>query len=166
MKVSCRASIAPRSQQGGAVLYVALIVLLLLAMIGIIGMQVTGMQERMSADYRGMNVAFQNAESRIRSSETAINQSLWDGGLFRADDELCTPGFDPQTWALKTSATVAEATHTRRIDRCFSGSSIKQEGPENSPRNSTNNIYQITSKAGDQPTDAESVAVIDTVFIP
>lgn len=166
MKPSCRANIPARRRQDGAVLYVALIVLLLLAMIGIIGMQVTGMQERMSADYRGMNVAFQNAETNIREREIAINQSLWDGGLFRADDELCTPGFDPQTWALQTSAAVTEASYTRRIDRCFAGSSIKQEGPENSPRNSTNNIYQITSKAGDQATNAESVAVIDTVFIP
>ena len=32
MKVSCRASIAARRQQGGAVLYVALIVLLLLGL--------------------------------------------------------------------------------------------------------------------------------------
>ena len=39
-------------RQRGAVLYVALIMLLLLAMIGVVGLQVTGLQERMSSNYR------------------------------------------------------------------------------------------------------------------
>lgn len=155
------------SYQQGAVLYVALIVLLLLAMIGIIGMQVTGMQERMSADYRNMNLAFQNAETRIRDRELDISDALWQAnGTFPADEELCSPGFDPQVWARQQLGDQTAASYTRRIDRCFLGSSIKESGPVNSPQNSTNNIYQITSKAGNAETDADSVAVIDTIFIP
>ena len=44
--------LSPPSRQHGAVLYVALIMLILLALIGVVGMQVAGMQERMSSDYR------------------------------------------------------------------------------------------------------------------
>ena len=41
---------SPRSQRG-AVLYVVLIMLVLMALLGIAGMQVTSMQERMAANY-------------------------------------------------------------------------------------------------------------------
>ena len=57
---------APRAQRG-AVLYVALIMLILLALLGITAMQVTGLQERMTGSYRSTNMAFQNAEGDSRS---------------------------------------------------------------------------------------------------
>ena len=41
---------ALQSRQSGAALYVALIMLILLALIGIVAMQVAGLQERMSAN--------------------------------------------------------------------------------------------------------------------
>ena len=56
-----------RSRQQGAALYVALIMLILLALIGIVGMQVAGLQERMAANYRTTNLAFQNAEALART---------------------------------------------------------------------------------------------------
>ena len=40
------------NRQSGAVLYVALVMLVLLALIGIVAMQVAGLQERMSANYQ------------------------------------------------------------------------------------------------------------------
>ena len=42
--------LAARSRQEGAALYVALMILVLLALIGIVGMQVAGLQERMAAN--------------------------------------------------------------------------------------------------------------------
>ncbi|KAG1065868.1 hypothetical protein G6F40_017798 [Rhizopus arrhizus] len=58
---SFRPVVAP-AQQRGAVLYVALVMLILLALLGIAGMQVAGMQEKMAANYRAANRAFQNSE--------------------------------------------------------------------------------------------------------
>ncbi len=52
-------------------LYVALIMLLLLALIGIAGMQVAGMQEKMASNYRAVNRSFQNAEGVVRNAERA-----------------------------------------------------------------------------------------------
>ena len=60
-----RPFVAPARQQG-AVLYVALIMLVLLALLGVIGMQVAGMQERMAAGYRATSMAFQNADLPAR----------------------------------------------------------------------------------------------------
>ena len=64
-----KSSHASSASQKGAVLYVALIVLILLALLGIVGMQVSGLQEKMSANYRNANLAFQNAEGGVRLRE-------------------------------------------------------------------------------------------------
>lgn len=156
----------PRAQRG-AVLYVALIMLILLALIGIAGMQVTGMQERMAANYLRTNQAFQNAESDARQVETSIETALNDGsGVYVASQEVCSPTYDPLTWADGISAGAtppATANYTRRIDKCFAASSLRVGERQNEE---TGNIYQVTALASDTATNASASAVIDTVFIP
>lgn len=152
---------SPPSTQRGAVLYVALIMLILLALIGIAGMQVTGMQERMAANYLRTNMAFQNAEADAREVESTIETRLSDGGVFVADQELCSPTYDPLTWADGRSAN--KANYTRRIDKCFTASSYRTGVRQNEE---TGNIYQVTALASDNVTNASASAVIDTVFIP
>jgi type IV pilus assembly protein PilX len=150
----------PRAQRG-AVLYVALIMLILLALIGIAGMQVTGMQERMAANYLRTNQAFQNAESDARQVETAIETKLAGGDVYKASQEVCSPTYDPLTWADATST--ASGSYTRRIDKCFTASSFRTGKRQNEE---TGNIYQVTALASDTATNASASAVIDTVFIP
>jgi type IV pilus assembly protein PilX len=150
----------PRAQRG-AVLYVALIMLILLALLGIAGMQVTGMQERMAANYLRTNQAFQNAEADARQVEKTIETTLDQGDVFVATQEVCSPTFDPLTWADGTTS--AKASFTRRIDKCFTASSFRTGRRENEE---TGNIYQVTALASDTATNASASAVIDTVFIP
>lgn len=150
----------PRAQRG-AVLYVALIMLILLALLGIAGMQVTGMQERMAANYLRTNQAFQNAESDAREVEAGIEKKLSDGEVYAASQEVCSPTYDPLTWADGTAA--AKASFTRRIDKCFTSSSFRTGRRESEE---TGNIYQVTALASDNATNASASAVIDTVFIP
>jgi len=152
----------PRRKQQGAVLYIALILLILLALIGIVGMRVTGMQERMSANYMRTNQAFQLAEQDARGIEAAI-QTAVDGaaGTYTANQEVCSPVFDPLTWA--EGVTAATATYTRRIDKCFAASSLKL-GAKQSEQ--TGNIYEVTVLSSDDPANASATAVIDTIFIP
>ncbi len=158
----------PRSQpafpqrQRGAVLYVALIMLILLALIGIAGMQVTSMQERMASNYLRTNLAFQNAESSARATEASIEAALDSGAnVYRANQEECSPTYDPLTWA--NGITKTSSQYTRRIDKCFAASSRRIGEKANEE---TGNIYQVTALASDQATDATASAVIDTVFIP
>lgn len=150
-----------RSRQSGAVLYVALIMLILLALIGIVGMQVTGMQERMSSNYANINIAFQNAEARARQMEASIQTALTGaGGVFATSQETCAPTYDPLTWANNLPDTASDETFTRRLDKCFPASSVKMGAKQNEE---TGNIYQITAfrTAGDGTN-----AVVDTVFVP
>ena len=154
-------SFATAHGERGAVLYVALIMLILLALIGLVGMQVTGMQERMAANYLRVNLAFQNAEAGARNIETTIENAVGAGGTYAADQEVCDPVFDPLTWA--NGVTASTKSYTRRIDKCFASSSLIEGGKENEE---TGNIYEVTALASDDNANAAASAVINTVFIP
>lgn len=143
-------------------LYVALIMLILLALIGIVGMQVTGLQEKMSANYRSVNLAFQNAETRSRTTEDAIQASLTGAtGTYAATQEVCSPTFDPLTWA--DGVTANSAIYTRRIDKCFPASSLRVGSKLNEE---AGNVYEISVLASDFAADPTATAVINTIFIP
>ncbi|HZF98641.1 MAG TPA: PilX N-terminal domain-containing pilus assembly protein [Pseudoxanthomonas sp.] len=146
---------AKRLQQG-AVLYVALIMLILLALIGIVGMQVATLQERMSTNYVAANVAFQRAESVVRTVELEIA----GGGVF--ENENCANPFNPRTWAA--NVTTAKATRTARIGIC-AGECSASVGSDESE--SLCNLYRITgfSRDRDAVGESSSLAAIDTFFI-
>lgn len=136
--------------------------LILMAMIGIIGLQVTGMQERMAANYLRVNQAFQNAEATARGTEREIETRLFGAaGTYTADQETCAPIFDTVTWA--DGLTDPEGTYTRRIDRCFPSSSRRVGAKKNEE---TGNIYEVNALASDSDTGPSASAVISTVFIP
>ena len=106
---SRRRPFVAQGRQQGAVLYVALIMLVLLALLGVIGMQVAGMQERMAAGYRATNMALQNAEGAARSAENAVENiaNRKDAGANPAEassdiNQQCDDGFDPSAWVAKT----------------------------------------------------------------
>ncbi|HEY0229833.1 MAG TPA: PilX N-terminal domain-containing pilus assembly protein [Dokdonella sp.] len=61
-------------RERGAVLFVALIVLILLTLLGITAAQVTVLQERMSGSFRVQQLAFERAEGRMAAGrDTASN---------------------------------------------------------------------------------------------
>ncbi len=60
--------------QQGAALVVSLIMLLLMTLVGITAMQVTTVQEKMVANNRDSNVAFQAAETALKRGESYIKQ--------------------------------------------------------------------------------------------
>jgi type IV pilus assembly protein PilX len=157
-----RSSFKSPTQQRGAVLYVALIMLILLALIGIIGMQVTGLQEKMSANYRSVNLAFQNAETDARGIENDIQASLVGAAAtYAATQEVCSPTFDPLTWA--DSVTTESAVYTRRVDKCFPASSLRVGSKLNEE---AGNVYEISVLASDFATNPTATAVINTIYIP
>ncbi|MFD0322517.1 pilus assembly PilX family protein [Lysobacter gummosus] len=160
----------PPSAQRGAVLYVALIMLILLALIGITAMQVTGLQERMTSSYRSTNMAFQNAEGRARGKESDLQRQVQSAGTeaIDLDQPLCTSGFDPSAWAEKlkyADPLPAKLSFTRRIDECVSGGTGIGMGTVPLSEN-TNLIFQVTAYAVDHGTNPGSDAVIDTIFVP
>jgi type IV pilus assembly protein PilX len=62
--------------QSGAVLVISLIMLLLLTLIGVTGMQTTGLEEKMAGNMRDRNLAFQAAESALSAAEASLSPTL------------------------------------------------------------------------------------------
>lgn len=57
------------TNQSGVVLVISLIMLLLLTIIGVTGMQVTGLEEKMAGNMKNSNTAFQSTETALRERE-------------------------------------------------------------------------------------------------
>ncbi|MCA0392915.1 MAG: pilus assembly protein [Proteobacteria bacterium] len=159
----------PAHAQRGVALYIALIMLILLAMIGIVGMQVAGMQERMASSYRAVNRAFQAAEGVVRQAECAIEAianrtapgactNVTAGDI----DHVCDAGFDPAAWGEAQSLAAVPVVNVRQIDTCVQGEgTLDMGGPQSE---NAFPIYQITSYAADDDVNPSSSSVIDTIF--
>lgn len=79
--------IAPR--QRGVVLVITLILLLVLTLVGLAATTSTSLEERMTANQRDTQVAFQAAEAALRSGESALSSASAGpfnntGGMFDA----------------------------------------------------------------------------------
>lgn len=158
-------------RQQGAVLYIALIMLILLALIGIVGMQVAGLQERMSANYRAVNLAFQRSEASARSAECAlediVNRTTTAGcnAIAAADvDQVCDNGFDPGNWVQARALADAPAINARLIGPCISGNADLDMG--SAVNEDPNPIYQVTAYNTDTAANPTAATAIDTIFRP
>lgn len=149
-----------RKNQTGAALYVSLIMLILMTLIGVVAMQIAGLQERMSANYQASNMAFQNAEAEARVQENDLEEDV-EAGLSPVTNippTDCEAVFDPETYD-------GNEPHVRRLDMCFSWGALDVPSDE---AERTDQIYQITAYSQDRDAALfpSSEAVIDTVFIP
>jgi len=148
-----------RRNQSGAALYVSLIMLILLALIGIVAMQVAGQQERMASNYQATNMAFQNAEGGAREQEAELKSDVLAQLLpaTNVPPTDCTTPHDAAGWDDD------ETPYVRRLDLCFSWGGMDYPSDE---AERTDQIYQVTAYAEDREVFASSQAVVDTVFIP
>lgn len=158
---------APAAQRG-AVLYIAMIMLILLALIGIVGMQVAGLQERMSSNYRSENLAFQRAEGLARQNECAledlVNRTTTAGCGTITPDDFCDNSFDAGDWADGFTVASGGQVNARLIGPCISGNSPLDMGaPVNEDPNP---VYQLTVYSTDRAVDPSADAAIDTIFRP
>lgn len=101
------------TQQRGTALAVGLLILLVMTMIGVTGMQTTSMEEKMAGNMRDRNLAFQVAESALRSGENYLSAT---GVLpaFANANGLYQPGnIAPYDWYKNDDAWWLIASHVR-----------------------------------------------------
>nr|WP_320136213.1 PilX N-terminal domain-containing pilus assembly protein [uncultured Amphritea sp.] len=84
-----------RKSEQGAVLIVSLIMLLVMTVIGLAGMEVTNLEEKMAGNMRDRNIAFQAAEATLNDAEDYLADVVllpdFDGsvaGLYESDADL------------------------------------------------------------------------------
>ena len=83
-------------KQNGAVLFVSLVILVIMTLIGITGMQTTILEEKMSGNFKDKTLAFQAAESALKSGESFIQTTTYLPGF-----NGLTPGlYKPTTGTL------------------------------------------------------------------
>lgn len=101
-------------RQSGAILFISLILLVILTVLGVVGLRMSVMQERMGGNQRDREIAFEAAESALRAAEKAIGDQALT--LVYNDDlasnspgsnagyiqQLCEPG-DPKRWTQSTA---------------------------------------------------------------
>jgi type IV pilus assembly protein PilX len=92
--------------QTGVVLVISLIILLLLTIIGLTAMQTTALEEKMAGNLRDKSLAFQAAESALRSAELSLNPlpkftTAGTGGLY-LDNNPSSPNSIPTALAILT----------------------------------------------------------------
>ncbi len=74
-----KTGLLPNRQQRGAVLIVALIMLLLLTLVGVAGIRDTQLQEKMAGGTEDRGLAFQAAESALRAAEAELTGGTCTG---------------------------------------------------------------------------------------
>ncbi len=158
-------------RQRGAVLFVALIMLILLALLGLAGMQVATMQERMSANYRASNIAFQNAEGLARNAECTVedfdNRTVTAGCNALTSGQIrqaCDDGFNTGLWAGSLTLATTNALTVRRIGQCISGNS--DIGMGTAINEDANPVYSVTAYMTDSAANPAASNTIDTIFRP
>lgn len=97
--------------QQGTTLIISMIFLLVLSVIGLAGMDVTGLEERMAGNMRDRNMAFQSAESALIEGEnyleTIVTLPAFDG----TDGHYSLPGDGTKNW-LEIDWTSSAAVRT------------------------------------------------------
>lgn len=70
-----------KNKQRGAVLLVALVLLLILTIIGLTSMRGTSLQENMAGNFRESSLSFQASEAGLRAGEHQAHAKFLDGSL-------------------------------------------------------------------------------------
>jgi type IV pilus assembly protein PilX len=153
------------SRQRGAALFVGLMLLILLALIGIAGMQTSTLQERMAGNYRTQVLAFQNAETEVRRAEREILRTVNANGVYLADAVDC--GLSPAATGA-SGWTPATITGGRQFvieqSACTPGWSTPEVGLIENDK--IDPLYVVAAAATDRPANATAISVIETVYIP
>lgn len=153
------------SRQRGAALFVGLMLLILLALIGIAGMQTSTLQERMAGNYRTQVLAFQNAETEARRAEREILRTVNQSGVYLADSVDC--GLSPAAAAASgwtPSTLTGRAQFVLEQSNCTPGWSTPEVGLIENDK--IDPLYVIAAAATDRDDNPTAITVIETVYIP
>lgn len=184
-------SMRRRARQRGGTLIVGLVMLLLLTLIGVSGTQVASLEEKMAGNFLNRNLAFQAAESALRTAETWLHDRSPDklassnfkcenikDGLYRGNcawasncrstthlwDTLeCTGGWgDPKQTALFTGTlSQISSQPSYVIEELARGGALNSDLEAGTAKADTV-MYRITARAAGGTPDA--VAIVQSTF--
>ena len=157
---------SPLQRNRGAVLFVALIMLLLLTLLGVTTMQVTLLQERMSGNFRAQQVAFERAEGKMAEGRDLVANPLkaYD---YVSDIPVALSNGTDLPWDPWLTTYPPQIDYETRVRSCGGGcperrGSIIADDPNKKPR-----FYVITGQEKDPGSDAASAAwaTVQTIYV-
>jgi type IV pilus assembly protein PilX len=156
-------------QQSGAVLVISLIMLLLLMLIGASSMQTTSLEEKMAANLRDQNLAFQAAESALRAGEAFLTlatlpsfTSTGTGGLY---NEALSPPQQYADWSNFNTITYSTATLINTVSPpLYVIQRLKNIGSSSLDAGNYNEseLYQITARG--EGSTRNAVVVLQAMY--
>jgi type IV pilus assembly protein PilX len=105
------------NKQKGSIIIISLIMMLLLTIVGLTGVRISNLEERMSGNFRDHELAFQSAEAALVEAEAYIENTSFISGNFQAactgsqcftnpcSTGLCFNGSFPTTGSPASSCT-------------------------------------------------------------
>ena len=159
-------TLGSRGKQRGAVLFIALMLLIILTLLGISAAQVTALQERMASVYRADQMAFENAESLLAGIERATTGN--NNSLLNVSCEHLYDG-SKQADQWRAGNNLATATHIENLGRGSSfittmGSLESGLAQEIGDKNCL--FLQISAQAYDDPSAKTSHSIVQSIFTP
>lgn len=159
-----------RRRQCGAVLIIGLILLVVMAMIGMTGMQTTTQQERMAGNLRDRNVGFQSAETALRAGEAQVrNNTLppYGGGFYDSAEGVPPPSDnllkDDTTWVAANKVTTAPVHGTAAApEYIIERRPAVSGGGLGAGEAKTKNIFKITARG--VGASVNSAVVVQSTF--
>ena len=166
-----------KRRQRGATLIVSLIILLILTLLGVTAMQSSTMEERMAGNINDRNLAFQAAESALRTGEAWLQSfgALLPIANDSASNGIYTVDTPPANWWTGTGPATppqvaggtfsALATQPRYIieERAYVEGASLRIGSD--PEGGGFNVYRVRSR-GTGGTDAATVLLESTYAVP
>lgn len=146
-----------RRNNRGAVLFVALIMLILLTLMAVAGMQVTLLQERMSGNFRAQQQAFELSEGRMAEGRDKVSNVLWAYDNI-SDIPIALTSSNKMPWDGWVN-TFPPSTHFEQAVRACGGACPERRGsaigddPNKKPR-----FYVITGQEKDPASSADQAA--------
>ena len=162
----CSSFSISNARQRGAVLVIALMMLVVLTLLGLASMQNTILEERMAGNYRDRQIAFEAAEAALRTGEQRLSNTAtfnalnWDGSdySYEGDGTLdpFTAAGSEVTNATIIAETVAPPVHfvERLPEVDMPESSLVKGFPEIPPKI---RYYRTTARGQGKTADAEVV---------
>lgn len=186
----CRYHSPIRRNQSGATLITGLIALLVLTVVGVAGMQVSTLEERMAANARRRDMAFHAAESALRAGETWLaTNAAPDRTLFAAPVKgICTPSQGlyqgncaldgTQLWeTIENSGGWSDSTQARSVKSwpesmtppAYYVEEVQRGGTLNQnlelPRDSPDAVvYRITGRGVGPGSNPDALAIVQSTF--
>lgn len=151
---------APRRQRG-AVLFVALVILIMLTLLGLAAAQTSTLQERMAGNYLAHYRAFESAERRVSRGQAEIQDAARAADSIPADPVgVGRDGKLPwEPWLTKEPESGQLQTRVRYCVACPQRrGGVFGEDPARKPR------FYILSGV-DTDSSRDSVAIVQTVYV-